>query len=266
VAWLPGGGARLTREPTQCGTADDDEACAVDDDATTTKATAAASAVPRRVRRTIPVVARPRVVTVPFVVGAEGASTRNAVMRAMDGDGACATTMVRFEDANPRVYKTIPIKLPSTFRTDLNYSARTKGGVALECLPTKEGLLVGILLVKPGDAETCDILESKESLRKYFDEDFPMFAQYVSDEDLELMAGRRLSTLPTFAYAGGECLHRVVEDAAAEVNAYTALEEVGGACLLGDSIHTVKPYFGLGVNSAFEDVTILGGAVQVELS
>ena len=32
---------------------------------------------------------------------------------------------------------------------------RTKDGVALECLPTKEGMLVGILLVKPGDAKTC---------------------------------------------------------------------------------------------------------------
>ena len=99
--------------------------------------------------------------------------------------------MVRFEDTNPRVYKTIPIKLPpESYRTDLNYSARTKEGVALECLPTKEGLLVGILLVKPGDAETCAKLESKESLRKYFDEDFPMFTKYVTDEDLELMVRR----------------------------------------------------------------------------
>ena len=195
-------------------------------------------------------------VTVPFVVGAEGATRRNAVMRAMDEDDgeACATKMVRFPDTNPRVYKTIPIKLPASYRSDLNYSARTKDGVALEALPTKEGLLVGILLVKPGDAKTCAKLESKESLRAYFDEDFPMFTKYVSDEDLELMAGRRLSTLPTFAYAGGNCLHRVASD---KIAGETGEDEVGGACLLGDSIHTVKPYFGLGVNSAFEDVTIL---------
>ena len=69
-------------------------------------------------------------------------------------------------------------------------------------MPTKEGLLVGILLVKPGDKETCAKLESRESLRKYFDEDFPMFTDFVTDEDLELMAKRPLSTLPTFAYCG----------------------------------------------------------------
>ena len=40
-------------------------------------------------------------------------------------------------------------------------------------------------------------------------------------------------------------------------NTAGSADEVGGACLLGDSIHTVKPYFGLGVNSAFEDVTLL---------
>ena len=28
-------------------------------------------------------------------------------------------------------------------------------------------------------------------------------------------------------------------------------------CLLGDTIHTVKPYFGLGLNSALEDVQYL---------
>ena len=79
------------------------------------------------------------------------------------------------------------------------------------------------------------------------------------------MAGRTLSTLPTFAYAGGGCLHRVVEQTAAaqgggdtqstqekekekekDEEEEEEEEEVGGACLLGDSIHTVKPYFGGG--------------------
>ena len=34
--------------------------------------------------------------------------------------------------------------------------------------------------------------------------------------------------------------------------------------LLGDAIHTVKPYFGLGVNSAFEDVISLRAALDAE--
>jgi kynurenine 3-monooxygenase len=32
--------------------------------------------------------------------------------------------------------------------------------------------------------------------------------------------------------------------------------------LIGDAIHTVKPYFGLGVNSAFEDVVVLGQSLE----
>ena len=237
VAWLPGGGATLTREPT-CVRTEDGAGDGAEEDAD-------------------PACDGVRVVemSVPFVVGAEGATRRNAVMRAMETDPKSRFRAVRYEDNNPRVYKTIPIHLPEPeFRSDLNYSARTKAGVALECLPTKEGMLVGILLVKPGDAETCAKLESAESLRAYFDEDFPMFSPYVSDEDLAAMAARPLAKLPTSAHAGGGDVHRVDTMGA---NTAGSADEVGGACLLGDSIHTVKPYFGLGVNSAFEDVTLL---------
>ena len=247
VEWLPGGGATLVREPTEFE-ADEGE-----------------------VSGRFPENAGIRVVEpfVPFVVGAEGATSRNAVLNAMDSDttAKCGTKIKRFEDKNPRVYKTVPINLPSDkFRNDLNYSARTKAGVALECLPTREGVLVGILLVKPGDTETCEKLTTKSSLRKYFDGEFPMFAEYIADEDLELMANRRLSTLPSFAHAGGNSLHRVdgdgsriTEESSSDVTGVSMgkQSELGGAAILGDSIHCVKPYFGLGVNSAFEDVTVL---------
>lgn len=36
----------------------------------------------------------------------------------------------------------------------------------------------------------------------------------------------------------------------------------GFGCLLGDTIHTVKPYFGLGLNSALEDVMSLENALN----
>ena len=126
-------------------------------------------------------------------------------------------------------------------------------------------MLVGILLVKPGDLKTCAILESKHKLREYFDTQFPMFAPYVSDEDLARMAKRRLSALPTFSHAGGESAHRVDTSLLASSDAQNTpkLElELGGACLLGDSIHTVKPYFGLGVNSALEDVCVLDACLD----
>ena len=271
--WLPGGGATLTREPAERIEKREDEdigeTAEMRDDADVDE-----TKTPYADETKTPYAdaARVRVVEpfVPFVVGAEGATRRNAVLSAMDGDGGVRVT--RYADTNPRVYKTIPIDLPEPeFRSDLNYSARTKDGVALECLPTKEGMLVGILLVKPGDAKTCAILESKHKLREYFDTQFPMFAPYVSDENLARMAKRRLSALPTFSHAGGESAHRVdtslLASSASSQNTKKggkdALElELGGACLLGDSIHTVKPYFGLGVNSAFEDVCVLDACLD----
>ena len=272
--WLPGGGATLTREPAERIEKREDEdvgemLAEMRDDADVDE-----TKTPYADETKTPYAdaARVRVVEpfVPFVVGAEGATRRNAVLSAMDGDGGVRVT--RYADTNPRVYKTIPIDLPEPeFRSDLNYSARTKDGVALECLPTKEGMLVGILLVKPGDAKTCAILESKHKLREYFDTQFPMFAPYVSDENLARMAKRRLSALPTFSHAGGESAHRVdtslLASSASSQNTKKggkdALElELGGACLLGDSIHTVKPYFGLGVNSAFEDVCVLDACLD----
>lgn len=33
-------------------------------------------------------------------------------------------------------------------------------------------------------------------------------------------------------------------------------------CIIGDGIHTVKPYFGQGVNSCFEDVRVLDKALE----
>lgn len=268
VEWLPRGGATLVREPSAIGpgaACEDDGSCEDEEPEVESAegtegrenslSSSSSSSSSGKIRTTE--------LSVPFVVGAEGASRRNAVMRAMADDPSCGTTLVRLPDTNPRVYKTIPIELPAPeFRDDLNYSARTRDGVALECLPTKEGMLVGILLVKPGDLETTSKLESLDTLRAYFDENFPMFAPYVSDEELAKTASRPLSTLPTFSYAGGRCLHRDAgpDSFASETdraNASIDEEEPGGAVLLGDAIHTVKPYFGLGVNSAFEDVCVL---------
>lgn len=177
--------------------------------------------------------------TVPVVFGAEGNSMHSAVVREMDHDKSCDAKVVRFPNTNPRVYKTIPIYLPSGMRKDLNYSARTKAGVALECLPTKEGVLVGIMLVKPEDEETCVKLSNKESLKQFFDEQFPMFVDWIRDADIATMADSKFFGLPSFGYVD------------------KSLNMGGQAVLLGDTIHTVKPYFGLGVNSAWEDVRVL---------
>ena len=52
------------------------------------------------------------------------------------------------------------------------------------------------------------------------------------------MAARPLAKLPTFSPRGRD-VHRVDPWAR-----HRSRRQVGGACLLGDSIHTVKPYSG----------------------
>jgi kynurenine 3-monooxygenase len=65
---------------------------------------------------------------------------------------------------------------------------------------------------------------------------------------LQLPRNQSRTYLPGFRYAGPR-LHQ------------------GKRCvILGDSAPTVKPYFGLGANSALEDVKILGEALQTIIS
>ena len=183
-------------------------------------------------------------VTTPVVFGAEGNTMRSAVVKEMDANPACSTKVIKFPNSNARVYKTIPIYLPDNMRKDLNYSARTKAGVALECLPTKEGLLIGIMLVKPDDEETCIKLSDAASLKEFFKEQFPMFNNWIREEDITAMAKSKFFGLPSFGYVD------------------KSLNMRGQAALMGDTIHTVKPYFGLGVNSAWEDVRVLMDALD----
>jgi len=66
-----------------------------------------------------------------------------------------------------------------------------------------------------------------------------MFADHISDEAYQNLATMPISRFPTFSFCGPD------------------VHFGSQAVLLGDAIHTVKPYFGLGVNSAFEDVQVL---------
>ena len=98
--------------------------------------------------------------------------------------------------------------------------------------------MVGILLFKETDTELLG-LKTPEDTRQFFQKEFPGLAHLIPDADIDSFAGKSVSRLPFFQYTGPE-LH------------YT-----DKVVLLGDAIHIVKPYFGLGVNAAFEDVGIL---------
>jgi len=175
--------------------------------------------------------------TTPFLLGADGVNT--AVRDAMSAQPGTKTKVKRFDDNNARVYKILPLTLPPDWRKDVNYSARTASGINLEAMPTKEGGMVGVVLFKPDNASVTS-LQTGEQASKLFNADLPMFAPYISEDDFEQFAQRPVSRLPTFSFCG------------------PSLHHAGTVALVGDAIHTVKPYFGMGVNSAFEDVAVLG--------
>jgi kynurenine 3-monooxygenase len=151
----------------------------------------------------------------------------------------------RYVDDNQRIYKTIPMRVPADWRPDLNYSARTKNGrINFDALPAnRNGYYCGVLLLKKGDPMAQADTDPVE-LRKLMDEELPQFSALMDDETIALTAQKPVSYLPAFRYAGPRL-------------------NQGDRCLIiGDSAHTVKPYFGLGANSALEDVKFLGDIIS----
>lgn len=145
----------------------------------------------------------------------------------------------RFPDDNRRIYKTIPIKLPSDWRHDLNYSARSKGSrIVYDALPAnRKGDYCGVMLLKEDDPLGKPNTSPSE-LRQALDESLPQFSAIIDDETLEKVAKKPPSYLPSFRYIGPR------------------LNEGDKTLILGDCAHTIKPYFGLGANSALEDVKV----------
>lgn len=99
-------------------------------------------------------------------------------------------------------------------------------------------MLIGLVLFLADDAEVLG-LSSREESRAFLQREFPALFPIMPEAEVDDFHRRPPGRLPEFRYVGPELHfeHRIV--------------------LLGDAIHTVKPYFGLGVNSAFEDVFVL---------
>ena len=152
----------------------------------------------------------------------------------------------RYPDDNQRIYKTIPLQLPADWRPDVNYSARSQDGrVVFDALPANtRGSYCGVVLLQTSDPLAAADTDPSE-FRKLLEDYIPRFSALVDDKTLAMVAQKPVSYLPGFRYAGPR-LHQ------------------GNRCvLLGDCAHTVKPYFGLGANSALQDVSILADILQV---
>jgi kynurenine 3-monooxygenase len=199
----------------------------------------------------------PKFVTTPFLVAADGTfrTIANSI-QGLDQDRLAkmnpvkrflvarkAFSVKRYIDDNQRIYKTIPLKLPSDWRRDINYSVRN-GRVNFDALPANNrGDYCGVLLLKKGDPLAKGMTKPAD-LRELFDELLPQFSILLDDATIADAAKKPVSYLPSFKYAGPR------------------LHEGDYTVLLGDCVHTLKPYFGLGANSALEDVKVLGDVLR----
>lgn len=187
---------------------------------------------------------------VDLVIGADG--VRSVVRDAIVEAPGSRTRFIRFEDANERRYKTFPMHpdfVPGT-RADLNWGAGNRDmRLGMDALPTKEGGLVGVLLLVPGSTgfQRVEQLQSAEDARQFFEDALPQLLPFLEDDELGRFAARNISRLPCFHLVEGD-VHRELDE--------------GAVILLGDSIKAVKPYFGQGCNSALEDVDILARCLE----
>ncbi|KAL7530267.1 hypothetical protein ACHAWF_003309 [Thalassiosira exigua] len=202
---------------------------------------------------------QPTIITPDFLISADGAA--HTIANAMESNDldrrrksnplerlfrkAKPFRVRRYEDDNPRVYKSVPLRFPSHWPHDLNYSARSTGSrVTFEALPSDgEGSYCALMLMRPNDElarAECD----PEELRRFFDEEFPQFGKLLDRTVIEDDAMKGASSLPSFRFSGPR------------------LHEGGRTVLLGDCIHTVKLYYGLGANTALEDVQILSNILS----
>ena len=130
-------------------------------------------------------------------------STRWAQTETADGDGViCPATFhcrrTVYEDTNPRVYKTVTFKPADDWRQDMNFSAEAadkKAGLMLQALPTREGLLMGLLLTKPGNS-VVESVKTPQEAKELFQKQFPQLVQQIGDVEFEKFPEKPVSKLP----------------------------------------------------------------------
>ncbi len=157
-------------------------------------------------------------------------------------------SVTRFPDDNPRVYKVIPLQLPDGWRKDIGYSASDfpKRRFSVVTLPSDtKGALCGVLLLKENEPLAQADTDPTE-LRRMLDDHLPVISDLISDDVVAAVAKNPVRQFPQFRYAGPR------------------LHKGHGTVILGDACHSVKPYNGLGVNSAMEDVRILADCLEEE--
>lgn len=156
--------------------------------------------------------------------------------------------VVRYPDDNARVYKTLPFRIPgqqwlitSPSDTDIhwNYAVRSKDSrVIFDALPANDrGDYVGILLLREDDTMAQPSVGTR-AFKNFLRQEIPQFFDLIPPATIASAAEMKASLLPQFRYVTPRMHHG------------------NSTVLLGDCAHSVKPYFGMGCNTALEDVRI----------
>lgn len=187
-------------------------------------------------RPTVEAVGEPVEVVADFVVGADGASSRvRDAMEFSDTDPEEGFQVVRYPDVNERVFKTITLTVPEGERINVDYSAVSLEDIIIDALPLQNGKMIGVVLFRPNDTRVTDA-KTAEQVKELFQKYLPMFMPFIDDDGYAAFGAKREQKLPSFLYCG-PVVHRR-----------------SNTVLLGDAIHTVKPFFGFGINTALDDI------------
>ncbi|EKX49108.1 hypothetical protein GUITHDRAFT_68158 [Guillardia theta CCMP2712] len=173
----------------------------------------------------------------PFLVGADGANSavRSNLVESSKFDHGEEVEYVKYEDDNERVYKTISLEIPENFRDDLDYSAVCLDDIIIDALPLKGRRAIAVVLFRPNNQKILQAKTGKE-VHDLFASYFPMFLPFLTAESCDAFARKPVHKLPTFQHCG-PVIHRS-----------------NTTVMLGDAIHTVKPFFGFGINTALDDI------------
>ena len=108
------------------------------------------------------------------------------------------------------------------------------------------GSLIGLVLTKVDDKEV-ERISTQDEADAFLKAEFPSMYPIIPSSEIAAFPNKSVGKLPQFHYVGPDlhCGRTIV--------------------LLGDTVHTVKPYFGLGLNSALRDVGALKDALTANM-
>lgn len=172
-----------------------------------------------------------------LIVGADGAGS--AVRNSMLMHGAS----LRFsfsQDFLKHSYKELTIPAGETEKFQLEKNALhiwPRGDYMLIALPNLDGSFTATLFMRTeGEEDSFEALDNRKAIEKFFEENFNDAYEKMPDL-LKEMNENPVGALGTVKCSPWQINHSTF--------------------LIGDAAHAIVPFYGQGMNSAFEDVTIL---------